>query len=169
VSRGRRIALLTAVLAQLAVPLGLAGLAAADLAFGRELRLVAQPVDPVDIFRGNYVVLRYEISTVTAGFTVRRGERVCVRLHERDGAWTGDFGIPDTGDGDTVVCGRARSDAEAGSPVGVEYGIETYYASAERAQELERLISRGELVAVIDLDEDGSARIERLEVDEEEG
>ena len=168
-SRGRRIALLVAVLAQLAVPLGLAGLAAADLAFGRELRLVAQPVDPVDIFRGNYVVLRYEFSTVTAGFTVRRGERVCVRLHERDGAWTGDFGIPDTGDGDTIVCGRARSDAEAGSPVDVEYGIETYYASAERAQELERSIARGELYAVIDLDDDGSARIERLEVDEEEG
>ena len=165
-SRRRRIALGAAVLAQLAVPLGLAGLAAADLAFGRELRVVAQPVDPVDIFRGNYVVLRYEISTVTAGFTVRRGERVCVRLHERDGAWTGSFGVPEAAEGGTVVCGRAQRDAEAGDPVGVEYGIETYYASAERARELERSIARGELFAVIDLDEDGGARIERLEVDD---
>lgn len=168
-SSRRRAALLAAVAVQLAVPLGLAGLAAADLAFGRELRLVAQPVDPVDIFRGNYVVLRYEISTVTAVFSVRSGERVCVRLHERDGAWTGDVGIPGTGDADDVICGRARSDAEAGSPVGVEYGIETYYASAERARELERSISRGELYTVIDLDDDGSARIERLEVGGREG
>jgi uncharacterized membrane-anchored protein len=164
-SRGRRIALLVAVLAQLAVPLALAGLAAADLAFGREVRLVAQPVDPVDIFRGNYVVLRYEISEVRLGFTVRRGERVCVRLDERDDVWTGTFGVPDPNGADTVICGRARADAEAGSQVGVEYGIETYYASAERAQELERSISRGELHAVIDLDDDGGARLERLEVD----
>jgi uncharacterized membrane-anchored protein len=165
VSRGRRIALLAAVAAQLAVPLALAGLAAADLAFGREIRVAAQPVDPVDIFRGNYVVLRYEFSTLTAGFDVRRGARVCVGLVEREGAWSGDVGIPDPGGGDTVICGRARDDAEAGSEVGVEYGIETYYASAERARELERSISRGELFAVIDLDEDGSARIERLEVE----
>jgi uncharacterized membrane-anchored protein len=165
VSRGRRIALLAAVAAQLAVPLALAGLAAADLAFGREIRVAAQPVDPVDIFRGNYVVLRYEFSTLTAGFDVRRGARVCVGLVEREGAWSGDVGIPDPGGGDAVICGRARDDAEAGSEVGVEYGIETYYASAERARELERSISRGELFAVIDLDEDGSARIERLEVE----
>jgi uncharacterized membrane-anchored protein len=166
VSRRRKLALLAAVLAQLAVPLGLAGLAAADLAFGRELRVVAQPVDPVDVFRGNYVVLRYEFSEVAVGFQVRRGERVCVRLSERDGVWSGTFGVPDPEGRGTVICGRARADAEAGSRVGVEYGIETYYASAERAQELERSIARGELVAVIDLDEDGSARIERLEVDE---
>jgi hypothetical protein len=95
---------------------------------------------------------------------VRRGERVCVRLDERDGVWTGSFGVPDPHAGDTVICGRARADAEAGSEVGVEYGIETYYASAERARELERSISRGRLHAVLDLDDDGGARIERLEV-----
>ena len=163
-SRGRRIALLVAVLAQLAVPLAMAGLAAADLAFGCEVRLVARPVDPLDIFRGNYVVLAYDISTVTAGSTVERGDRVCVELHEVGGAWIGDLGAPDRRGGDEVICGRARADAEAGQQVAVEYGIETYYASAERARELERTIARGRLYAVIDLDEDGSARIERLEV-----
>jgi uncharacterized membrane-anchored protein len=164
-SRGRRIALLAAVLAQLAAPLALAGLAAADLAFGREVRLAAQPVDPLDVFRGNYVVLAYDISTVGAGFTVERGDRVCVELHEAGGAWTGDFGTPDRRGADEVICGRARADAEAGEQVAVEYGIETYYASAGRARELERSIARGRLYAVIDLDEDGSARIERLEVE----
>jgi uncharacterized membrane-anchored protein len=164
-SRGRRIALAAAVLVQLAVPLGLAGLAAADLAFGREVRLVAHPVDPVDIFRGNYVVLRYDISRVPLGFSVGRGERVCVRLRKESGAWTGDFGLPDRGSGGTVICGRARRDARNGEDVEVEYGIETYYANAERAHELERRIAEGRLYAVIDLDEDGSARIERLEVE----
>ena len=163
-TRRRRVVLLAVVLAQLAVPLALAGLAAADLAFGREIRLRAQPVDPVDVFRGNFVVLRYEISTVRLGFRVDRGQRVCVRLSEEEGVWSGDFGVPDPS-GDTSICGTARAAAETGEEVGVEYGIETYFASAGRASELEDSIARGDLLVVVDLDEDGSARIERLEVD----
>ena len=41
--------------------------------------------------------------------------------------------------------------------------IETYFASAERAREIESAIARGDLYVVVDLDDDGSARIERLE------
>ena len=161
----RRLVLLVAVLAQLAVPLVLAGLAAADLAFGRELRLRAQPVDPLDVFRGNFVVLRYEISSVQTLFDVDRGDRVCVELTERGGGWSGDRGLPDPV-GEVAICGRARSDAAPGQRVGVEYGIETYFASAERAREIQNAIGSGEVFAVVDLDEDGSARIERLEVDD---
>jgi uncharacterized membrane-anchored protein len=159
----RRIVLLAIVLAQLAVPLALAGLAAADLAFGREIRLRAQPVDPTDVFRGNYVVLRYEISNLYVPVAVVRGQRLCTTLTESDGAWTGRYGVPDRPSGDTVICGRARADAEPGQTVAVEYGIETYYASAERAREIEESIGRGDTFAVIDLDEDGSARMERIE------
>ena len=162
-SRGRRIALLAVVLAQLAVPLALAAVAAADLAFGREIRLRAQPVDPLDVFRGNYVVLRYDISEVAVGFQVRRNETVCVRLTEQNDVWTGSFGVPESDADDSAICGRARADAAAGDRVRIEYGIETYYASAERAREIEESISRGRLLAVIDLDDDGSARIKRLE------
>ena len=162
-SRRRRIALLVVVLVQLAVPLALAGIAAADLAFGREIRLRARPVDPLDVFRGNYVVLRYDISTVTVPADVSRGERLCVSLSESDGVWTGRYGLPERPGGGTAICGRARSDAGPGQSVGVEYGIETYYASEARAQEIERSIGSGETFVVIDLDEDGSARIERIE------
>ncbi len=160
--------LVVVVLAQLAVPLGLAGLAAADLAFGREIRLKATPVDPLDIFRGNYVVLRYEISSLPVGFDVRRGERICVSLPEGGGnEWRAvGSAVPERPSGGDAICGRARSDASAGAAVAVEYGIETYYASAQRAKEIERSIGQGQLFVVIDLDEDGSARIERLEVDE---
>ena len=62
-----------------------------------------------------------------------------------------------------MICGRAQNDAAPGDEVTVEYGIETYYASAERAKEIERSISFDQLYVVVDLDEDGSARIERLE------
>jgi uncharacterized membrane-anchored protein len=163
VSRRRRIALLAVVCAQLAVPLALAGLAAADLAFGEEIRLQAQPVDPIDVFRGNYVVLRYEISSLQTVSEVRRGETLCADLVESSEAWSARYALPEPASGKTI-CGRARSDAQAGETVGIEYGIETYYASAERAQEIESSIAGGRLYVVVDLDDDGSARIERLEV-----
>ena len=64
-----------------------------------------------------------------------------------------------------MICGRARGDASPGESVRIEYGIETYYASAERAREIESSIAAGRLYVVVDLDDDGSARIKRLEVE----
>lgn len=165
-SRPRRLLLLAVVLAQLAVPLGLAGLAATDLAFGREIRLKAQPVDPIDIFRGNYIALRYEISLVPVTFDVNRGDRICVSLSEAShNRWQGGFGKKSLPESGPAICGHARGDARASERVAVDYGIETYFASEERAKELERSIGRGQLYVVIDLDDDGSARIARVEVE----
>ena len=161
-SSRRRLALVVVVCVQLALPLALAGLAAADLAFGEEIRLQAEPVDAVDVFRGNYVVLRYEISSLPVLGEVRRGDTVCARLRESDGVWRANYADSRHPTG-TVICGRARNDASPGESVGIEYGIETYYASAERAREIEESIAQGDLYVVIDLDADGSARIKRLE------
>ena len=47
----------------------------------------------------------------------------------------------------------------------VEYGIEAYFASAGRAREIERALASGPVYVVVDLDDDGSARIERLELE----
>lgn len=164
-SRRRRLALLAVVAAQIALPLALAAVAAADLAFGREIRLRAEPVDPLDVFRGNYVVLRYEISTLPVQYDTERGERLCTELDEDDGTWRGSYALPGGPSGDTSICGRATRDARAGEEVTIEYGIETYYASAERAEEIEASIAEGETYAVVDLDDDGSARVKRLEFD----
>ena len=163
-SRRRRLVLLGLVCAQIALPLGLAGLAAADLAFGEKIRLRAEPVDPLDIFRGNYVVLRYDISSPSVFTRVQRGERLCVPLSRVGDAWVGTHAEPGPPDG-TAICGTARSDAEPGERVQVEYGIETYFANAERAREIEESIRRGRLYVVVDLDEDGSARIEGIETE----
>ena len=161
-SSRRRLALIVVVCVQLALPLALAGLAAADLAFGEEIRLQAQPVDPLDVFRGNYVVLRYEISSLPVLGQVRRGETVCARLEESNGVWRARYADPSHPSG-TTICGRARNDASPGEMVRIEYGIETYYANAERAREIEESIAGGRLFVVVDLDADGSARIKRLE------
>ena len=166
-SRRRRIALIVVVCAQLAVPLGMAGLAEADLAFGDEIRLRAQPVDPLDIFRGNYVVLRYDISRLQVIYEVERGQRLCADLfHTAPDVYGARYAYDAPPRNEKEICGRARTDARGGESVEIEYGIETYYASAEKAREIEDSIGRGELLVVVDVDDDGSARIERLEFDD---
>ena len=166
-SRRRRIALLVVVCVQLAVPLAMAGLAAADLAFGDEIRLKTRLVDPLDIFRGNYVVLDYEISRLQVTRDVKRGQRLCADLFESsESTHSARFAHPEQSPEGKTICGRARNDARGGQSVGIEYGIETYYASASRAREIETSIGRGQAYVVVDLDEDSSARIERLEFDE---
>ena len=163
-SRRRRIALAVVVCVQLAVPLAMAGLVEADLAFGDEIRLRAQPVDPLDVFRGNYVVLRYDISQLQVVYPVRQGQRVCADLFETaEGVYSARYAYDSPPRSGKEICGRARNDARGGESVGIEYGIETYYANAERAREIEASIAAGDLYVVVDLDDDGSARIEKLE------
>ena len=164
-SRRRRIALLVIVCAQLAVPLAMAGLAAADLAFGDEIKLRAQPVDPTDLFRGNYVVLTYEISRLQVVYPVSKGQQLCADLFQSaPGVYGARYAYDYPPRGGKEICGRALNDARGGESVGIEYGIETYYASEEGAKEIEDSIARGQLFVVVDLDEDGSARIKSLEV-----
>jgi uncharacterized membrane-anchored protein len=166
VTRRRRLALLAVVGVQLALPLALAGIAAADLAFGDEIRLQARPVDPLDVFRGNYVVLTYDISRLQVVREVRAGQRLCADLYQSaPGVYGARYAYDFPQDDGKSICGRAREDARGGESVGIEYGIETYFASAERAREIEDSIARGELYVVVDLDSDGGARIEGLEVD----
>jgi uncharacterized membrane-anchored protein len=164
VSRRRRLALIVVVCVQLAVPLTMAGLAEADLAFGDEIRLRARPVDPLDVFRGNYVVLTYDISRLQVVHEVRAGQRLCADLFQSaPGVYGARYAYDFPQDDGKTVCGRARTDARGGESVGIEYGIETYFANAERAREIEDSIARGELYVVVDLDGEGDARIERLE------
>ena len=163
-TRRRRIALLVIVCVQLAVPLAMAGLAEADLAFGDEIKLQARPVDPLDVFRGNYIVLTYDISQLQVVHEVRAGQRLCADLFQSaPGVYGARYAYDFPQEDGKTICGRAREDAAGGESVGIEYGIETYFASAERAREIESAIARGDLHVVVDLDDDGSARIERLE------
>ena len=62
------------------------------LARGTEIRLTAVPVDPRDLFRGDYVVLSYPISRLRADrlegadeFSV--GQTVYVSPRHEDGPW----------------------------------------------------------------------------------
>jgi uncharacterized membrane-anchored protein len=156
VSHTRRIAFAVLVAAQLLVPLALIGVNELALATGYEVTLATTPVDPLDPFRGRYVVLRYEISTLP-GWSDRDGT-VYVELEEQGDRWVAyrvHAAYPDT---DRPVI---RGTVERGA---VTYGIETYFADEDEAPRLEREARAGGLLVDVVLDDDGRARIDEVRV-----
>lgn len=156
-SRRARIAFLAVVGAQLLFPLGVIAYNEIKLATGTEVRLHVEPVDPLDFFRGEYVALTYDISTIDIEPGARPGSTVYVPLSRRGHYWTGDSAelVRPT---DVFIRGRVTS------PGTVEYGIESYFVEEGEARRWEDAAARGDLYVDVVLDDDGKARIKRLRV-----
>jgi uncharacterized membrane-anchored protein len=155
VSPRRRLVFWTLVAVQALVPLGLIAWNEVALARGTEVTLRTVPVDPLDLFRGRYVTLRYEISGLPRPPGAEPGETVYVALRRDGDRWTGDRATRERS-GRTFIRGTV-------SDGGIVYGIETYYADEDEAPRLEREAREGLDVRVV-LDDDGKARIEELAV-----
>jgi uncharacterized membrane-anchored protein len=155
VSPRRRLVFWMLVAVQALVPLGLIGWNEIALARGTEVTLRTVPVDPVDLFRGRYVTLSYEISRLPLPPDTAAGETVFVALRREGDRWVGDRATRRR-PGGTFIRGIFTHS-------GIEYGIETYYADEDEAPRLERESRQGLDVRVV-LDGDGRARIRGLSV-----
>jgi uncharacterized membrane-anchored protein len=138
---------------QALVPLGLIGWNEIALARGTEVVLRTAPVDPVDLFRGRYVRLGYEISRLPVQPGTGRGDTVYVALHREGEVWTGSAATRTRPSGTFV-----RGTYDGGR---IAYGIETYYVDEDEARRLDRLVGRIDMRIV--LDADGRARISGIE------
>jgi uncharacterized membrane-anchored protein len=139
---------------------------------GREIALPIEPVDPRDLFRGDYVSLGYGISwlssTLTAGTPIdKRGATLYVVLEKgADGAWSPiavSARPPGRNDAEHVVLkGRAATQWPS---MRVRYGIESYFVPQGEGRRLEALARERKLAALIAVDEAGNAAIKGLIID----
>ena len=153
-SNRRRNAFLAVVALQAILPLALIGWNEVALARGTDVVLRTEPLDPVDLFRGRYVELRYAISSLRTD--APEGTTVYVPLTKAGGVWVGNRATTERPSDGVFIRGRVGPDR-------IVYGIETYYADEDRAPELEREAGDGLLVHV-SIEPDGQARIEGVEV-----
>lgn len=154
---------------------------ASILRSGKEVRLRTVPVDPRDLFRGDYVVLAYPISTVDggAGVSFRRGDRVYVTLEpDAEGfarATRVDKARPSTVS--AVIAGRvlstgacALNDAgQADCALGnrrlrIAYGLESYFVPQGEGRAIETT-PRARIEVVAAISGAGEAAIKRLLID----
>jgi uncharacterized membrane-anchored protein len=152
---------------------------------GQEARLEVVPVDPRDLFRGDYVVLDYRIGTVdmpkdaTTPFT--RGQQVFVTLRPDGSNKSKAVAIsaerPAVSGTDIVISGVVSSpstcplnetgavDCKLGSrAVGVRYGLESYFVPQGEGKKIE-LAPKALLEVVAAVAPSGQAAIKRLLID----
>ena len=157
-TRGRRLAFWAVVAGQAVALLALIGVNELALAGGEQVALRTVPVDPVDLFRGRYVTLRYEITTVQVPDGTQPGDTVYVPLSHVGEAWQAGFALPKAPTDGTYIRGTVRSAAQGTAQV--EYGIKTYFTDEDDARSLELA---GQLLVTVVLEDGGQAHISRVE------
>jgi len=132
---------------------------------GDEILLKTRPVDPRDLFRGDYVILSYDVSILDLNELApdnskfNTSDKIFVSIEMEEG-----FGIakrifeekPSKG---LFIKGTVKR--ASGSTLTVDYGIESYFVPEGKGRELER--ERGKNLAVkVAVDKFGNAIIKDL-------
>jgi uncharacterized membrane-anchored protein len=152
---------------QLALLLALIGSKQVTLLTGKRVLLETIPVDPRDLFRGDYVILNYTISRIDREKWRERsyqpGEQIYVTLRPRGRFWDAEQ-VSQTAPGDSALFLRGKVTHAAGDTLRVEYGIESYFVPEGTGHELERAAGKG-LAVEAAIDRAGRAAIQRVVVE----
>ena len=133
---------------------------------GTEVLLKTAPVDPWDVFRGNYVTLRYEISELTSipgnlskDFIYKSGTPVYILLQKNvDGFYSSvTKTVVKPTSSDIFIKGIVTYDSN------IEFGIESYFVEEGKGKDIEKLRGK-DLMAGVVIDKEGRAVIKNLEV-----
>jgi uncharacterized membrane-anchored protein len=144
---------------------------------GKEMIVEVVPVDPRDIFRGEYVALGYTFSgtgDTTLPPNTKRGDRLYTTLKQGEGStWniaSVSTAYPEKIDpGHAVLSGYAsdvwRNTEQATSVGRIRYGIETYFVPEGQGFELQEKVRDKKIEAVLAVSASGEAAIKALVVD----
>lgn len=140
---------------------------------GTEVLLKTRPVDPRDLFRGDYVILSYDISRFDAGDMraslvrhFREGDRVYVTL-DTDAQYASIKQVHyDSPRGEIFLKGRVAR--VRGDQVTITYGIESYFVPEGEGRQIERRRNRGKVDVLAAVDRGGNVMIKELLLDNEE-
>lgn len=151
-----------AIVVQVLILIGMVVSAALPLAIGTDITVRTRPVDPRDLFRGNYAQLSYDFSRVplqelAAMAPLRKGEVVYVSLQQgRDGLH--EFAAAALAKPADGLFLRGRVEYVMEDQVSLLYGIEAFFAPKETALALEQTL-RERAVATVAVSGSGRARI----------
>jgi uncharacterized membrane-anchored protein len=177
---------LAAILLLCGLVLALVEARARILRSGTEVRLATAPVDPRDLFRGDYVVLGYKISTLDpvalqGDKSFQRNQTVFVRVAPGADGLAEAKGVhlarPAAAAGETILEGRVSTTGTClagpdGTPdcklglraIRVAYGIEAYFVPQGSGRAIETT-DRARLEVVAAVSGSGQAAIKRLLID----
>lgn len=189
-----RIAFIAIVVVQVVFLIGMIGMKQWNLTHGEKILLKVVPVDPRDIFRGDYVILNYDgLSRInTASVAVEENTyfypntKVIVKLQKQDKYWIAKS-IEQKGDwrsklkkdnsnelfikGDVVQAigmGRNPNYYTGNMFLTIEYGIENYFVPEGEGKEIEKAARDGTLSVEVSVDRSsGEAIISKLYINDQ--
>lgn len=138
---------------------------------GKQLLLKTVPIDPRDLFRGDYVVLRYEInsldlSKISSDYSnFKIGDEIYLAVKEENG-----YARPlkiyknRPTDENLFLKGIVKEVYEKRIGIVVEYGIESYFVPEGKGREIEIYRGKG-LEVKVAIDKFGNATIKSLLAD----
>lgn len=156
---------------------------------GDVVTLSTAPVDPRDIFRGDYVILNYDISRLHIAELggddeFAYGDDIFVELAPDGATWdaVAIWRAPrEPQEGHLIIRGRINSIVGETRPtgiperdsipcpncgtVGVDYGIESYFVPEGEGRELANIRNDGKLTVDVALGKDGTPAIKQLRID----
>ena len=136
---------------------------------GRTVLLETVPVDPRDFLRGDYVVLRYKISTIdlsqiSSTGTYTRGQKVYVQLKPKGKFWEASAITTKMPVSDNELYIKAKVSYNYNKKLELSYGIESYFVPEGEGKKIE-VNMRGNKSSVeveILVDRSGNAIIKKL-------
>lgn len=178
----RKAAIITAILAQVLILAWMAGQREWILRTAPRIWLRTAPLDPRDLFRGDYVTLRYDIAAIGAEkFGPALRDRIAAIRAEEKGSGEsgqelviftalrpGDGGVMTVAQADLAppasgpfIKGRIRKRAMRSEPLtGVAYGIDAFFVEQGRGRALEQAPEgKGRLEMEVALGKDGTAML----------
>ena len=141
---------------------------------GKEIVLKTEPVDPMSLFRGEYVILNYDVSRVprAAGEAVANGDIRYVTLEEKaQGEWSVAAvakAYPSSlASGQVVLKGQIINtwQGDTSDVTQIHYGIESYFVEQGQGKVLEDKVRTGDLRVIVAVDDSGKAAIKGLVLD----
>lgn len=150
-----------------------------EMSIRQGVRIIVRtvPVDPRDLFRGDYINLNYEFSHIDLNkvehdkVNFHKGQRVFVRLSKIDEDWQAVQvslnPIKDIGPNEVMIKGYVGQWPLADS-INVVYGIESYFVPEGKGKDIEREIFEKRVRVELSIDKRGYASICRIFIDEEE-
>jgi uncharacterized membrane-anchored protein len=163
-----RLGFILIVLFQVLILVGWTGYNEVSLATGKEVVLQTVPVDPMDIFRGEYVQLRYTISTLSniPGIgTIHFGDKVYVHLEQDGEVWKAtEVAKNKNADWEYFIAGKMESGFgdRVSITASITYGIEAYFVPEGKGMAIQ---TARDIKVRVTIDHSGKAFILGLIVD----
>lgn len=177
--RKHRIPLLVlVVLLQTAALVGMIALKQRTLMTGAPILLKTAPVDPRSLFRGDYVILNYDISRmkyadVAGDRNFKRHDEIYVVLRKGEEFWEPvsiHHEMPAHGPESVVIRGQVEwtevwNGTDSVDGVNVRYGIENYFVPEGEGREIELPRNEDKVAIQVAVDEGGDAAIKAILID----